>query len=494
MNKTSLAVVLFAIAGFANQGHGSLPIYPSQPTFQRQPESGVRQDLPKDRSVELTLSDAIYLALRDNRLIRSAYLDRVAQKFDLRVAEDRYTPRLLINGSYLSASNQDDRYLQGAVTPTATLLSPYGTRVSVGWAYRHTNADAAGISRNDGANLSLVQPLLRGAGREVVEAPLRLARLAEQANRLNLKSTVTQTITRIIGQHRMLLQAQEQFKISEASLKRARQLLEVNRALIDAGRMAEFEIVQTEAEVASQELAHEGARNQLDVTRLALLQLLAVDLSTPVEAIDSLNAQPLQLDAARALQQAEAFQPAYLAQLIYSEQANIYLALGRNARLWDVSLVGAASQVRDRSAAGSSLPSWQRYVGVQVEIPLGDLSSRQAELRAQVDQRNQELRLEEARQQLALDVKNAVREIGTRWRQYEIAQRATELSRRKLDIEREKLVVGRSSNFQVLSFESDLRNAENVRVSALISYLNSQAELDQTLGTTLDSWDISLND
>lgn len=494
MTKATFAVALWVFAGFSNPVCGTAPIHPSQPTLQRQYESGVQKKLVGERGIELTLSDAIYLALRDNRLIRSAYLDRVAQKFELRVSEDRYTPKLLVNGSFISARNQNDRYLQGAVTPAVTLLSPYGTRVSMGWAHRHTDADVAGISRNDGANLSLVQPLLRGAGREVAEAPLRLARLAEQANRLNLKSTVTQTITRVIGHHRMLLQAQEQLNISEVSLKRARQLFEVNRALIGAGRMAEFEIVQTEAQVASQELAHEATRNQLDVTRLALLQLLAVDLETPIVAIDSLNAQPLQPNAARALQQAEALQPAYLAQIIYSEQANIYLSLGRDARLWDVSLVGAASQIRDRSTAGGSLPSWQRYVGVQVEIPLGDLSSHQAELRAQVDQRNQELRLEEARQQLALDVNNAVREIGTRWRQYEIAQRATELSRRKLDIEREKLVVGRSSNFQVLSFETDLRNAENVRVSALISYLNSQAELDQTLGTTLDSWDISLND
>ena len=42
--------------------------------------------------------------------------------------------------------------------------------------------------------------------------------------------------------------------------------------------------------------------------------------------------------------------------------------------------------------------------------------------------------------------------------------------------------------------ENDLRNAENARLNALISYLNAQAELDQTLGTTLESWDISLND
>lgn len=95
---------------------------------------------------------------------------------------------------------------------------------------------------------------------------------------------------------------------------------------------------------------------------------------------------------------------------------------------------------------------------------------------------------------LERDVGDAVRNLGTRWRQYEIAQRARDLSRRKLDIEREKFQAGRSSNFQVLSFEADLRSAESACLNALIAYLNTQTTLDQMLGTTLESWDIALND
>lgn len=160
-------------------------------------------------------------------------------------------------------------------------------------------------------------------------------------------------------------------------------------------------------------------------------------------------------------------------------------------------MVGGATQVRDRYPGESGRETnrtWEGYAGIQVDIPIGDLSRRQAEVRARVNVENQDIRLAEARQSLERDVGDAVRDLGTRWRQYEIAQRARDLSRRKLDIEREKLQAGRSSNFQVLSFESDLRNAESTRLNALIAYLNAQARLDQTLGTTLESWDIDLND
>ena len=494
MRKVSILIALMLMAPVVAQARTDGALRPSQATRQGQPSSTTASISFNAETIELTLSDAIYLGLRDNRAIRSAYLDRIAQKFDLRVAEDRFTPKLVLSGGYLSSRNQDDRYRESTVTPTTTLLTPYGTRVSLGWTYRHTQADQAGLSRNDGANISLIQPLLRGAGKDIATAPVRLARLSEQANRLNLKSTVSQTITQVIASYRTLLQAQEQLKISRESLQRARQLLEVNRAMIAAGRMAEFEIVQTEAEVASQELAYEEARNQTDTARLALLQLLALNLNTPIVATEALQARRVDVNAAEALRQAEALQPAWLSQLIYSEQATINLAVARNDRLWDVSLVGGASQIRDRNTLSGSARTWENYVGIQVEIPIGDLSTRQAEVQAQVNVRNQEIQLAEARQQLERDVANAVRDIGTRWRQYEIAQRALDLSRRKLEIEREKLTVGRSSNFQVLSFENDLRNAENARLNALISYLNAQAELDQTLGTTLESWDISLND
>lgn len=448
----------------------------------------------KGDSIDLTLSDAIYLGLRDNRAIRSAYLDRVAQKFNLRVAEDRFTPKLVLSGNYLSTRNQDDRYRQGNLTPSSTLLTPYGTRVSLGWTYQHTDANVAGLSHNDGANFSVIQPLLRGAGKDIATAPVRLAQMTEQINRLNLKSTVSQTITQIITAYRDLLLAQEQLKIAQDSLARARQLVDVNQAMISAGRMAEFEIVQTEAEVASQELAHEEARNRVDMARLALLQLLALDLHAPIVATEALQAKPVEVQADRALKQAEASQPAYLAQLLVGEQAAINLAVARNDRLWDVSLVGGATQQRNRAARGDGSRNWDNYVGVQVEIPIGDMTARQAEVQAQVNVKNQQIQLAEAHQQLDRDVTNAVRDMGTRWRQFEIAQRARDLSRRKVEIEREKLTAGRSSNFQVLSFENDLRNAENARLNALISYLNAQAGLDQTLGTTLQSWDISLND
>lgn len=60
--------------------------------------------------------------------------------------------------------------------------------------------------------------------------------------------------------------------------------------------MAGLEIVQTEVDVAGQELSVEESTNQIDNTRLALLQLLALGPSTQIRVSDALVATPIEVD------------------------------------------------------------------------------------------------------------------------------------------------------------------------------------------------------
>ncbi|ROM49993.1 TolC family protein [Pseudomonas rhodesiae] len=491
MNRWLLCLALISLPGMA----ADVVIKSSAPSTTR---SGYDRGVSlKAQITDLTLGDAVYLGLRNNPAIRSAYLQRVAQKFDLRVAEDVFNPKLTLNSSYRSTRGSVDNARNANVTPSSSLLGEYGTRLSMSWTQQLNNADRAGRYRSDGLDLAIIQPLLRGAGWDATTAPLRLSRLAEQANRLNLKATVAQTISQIIATYRELLRAQEQLSIVQDALKRSGTLLEVNRALIGAGRMAEFEIVQTEADIATQQLGVEEAQNQLDTNRLALLRLLALDLSTPIRATEALEARPMQIDKRQAFNLAQTQQPEYLAALLGSQQADLNLVIAKDSGRWQVDLVAGANQIRDtynNDAGSSNNRTWDSYAGVQVQIPIGDISTRQAEVRARVNVEDQQVRITDARQELERSVNDVVRDLGTRWRQYEIAQRAVELSRRKIEIEREKLSAGRSTNFQVLSFETDLRNAENAQLNALIAYLNAQTQLDLTLGMTLESWEIALND
>ncbi len=492
MNRWGLGV-LWLVAALPVAASVNPALSPDVPSMAR--EQG-RSVLLSEQVIDLSLSDAVYLGLRNNRGIRSAYLQRIAQKFDLRVAADAFNPKLVVRGDYRANRATEDRTRTSNVSPTATLLGEYGTRFSLAWVKQFRTADEAGRYRSDGLDLTVVQPLLRDAGWDVTTAPLRLARLSEDANRLQLKASVSQTISQVIGAYRELLRAQE------AGAHRSR-----SPGADPGAARGQPGDDPRRANGRIRDRADRGRRRQPGAQCRGVHQPGRQRTPGPAATAGAgpVDANPRQRCAGRhadrgrppagdqdALQQ----QPEYLQRLIGSRQADLNLVLAKNQRLWDVSLVGGASQIRDRysEGGGDNSRSWDSYAGVQVEIPIGDLSRRQAEVRAQVDVENQKILIEDARQTLEQNVIDAVRDLGTRWRQYQIAQRATALSRRKLEIEREKLRVGRSSNFQVLSFETDLRNVENTQLNALISFLNAQTQLDLIVGMTLDSWEISLND
>lgn len=486
MTRAAAALLIGAVCVCVCVGASAEPalasgLAPSAPTMAGAPPTMAGAGTP----LALRLADAIYLGLQQNRAIRAAYIERIAQKFDLRVAEDRFTPKLLLGARYQANRAGAQTWRAADIAPVATMTSPLGTRFSLAWS-RQVNPSGAGGQSSE-LGLSVIQPLLRDAGWDVNTAPVRLARMSEASQRLGLKRGVAQTVSQIVLAYRQLLRAQEQLAIARDGLARSRQLLRINRALIDAGRMAEFDLIQAEADAATQELNVEEADNQRDASRLELSRLLALDRDLTLHASDDLQARPVTIDAAEARRIALANQPDYLIEQIASAQAAITLKVAANQRLWDIALVGGAN----RAAAGAER---RAHVGLQLEIPLGDLSRQQGELRARTDVAGQALRLAESRQTLEQNVGAAVRDIGVRWRQYGLAQRARDLSVKKLDVERQKLTLGRSSNFQVLSFESDLRNAENSRLNALLAYLNAQTELDLLLGMTLESWQIEIND
>lgn len=122
------------------------------------------------------------------------------------------------------------------------------------------------------------------------------------------------------------------------------------------------------------------------------------------------------------------------------------------------------------------------------------MALRQGKVNAQTQVEQQALIQQEARTDLERQITDSVRGLSTQWRQLEISQRLMDLSRRKLAIETDKLNVGRSSNFQIISFEADLRAAEDANLNARISYLDARAQRDLLLGVLLEKWDISLED
>lgn len=447
--------------------------------------------IPAGAPLELTLDEAVALALRYNRGIRSAYLQRVVQRFDLRVAERAFVPQGGIGIEVVQRRQDGETDGDIVISPSASWRTPLGGTVNFVWARADTLTGEG--AEYETAGVSLSQPLLRGAGLAVNMAPVRIARLQEEINRLQLEATVAGTVSTVITSYRALIQAQEQVRLAEEALARTRILLETNQALIAAGRMAASDIVQTESGVANQEVAVLQARQQVVSAQLRLLQLLALASRTNVVAVDPVAAARVEVDLDSAMATAFSSRIDLLAQRKSLEQMRQSLIVARNQRLWDVSLVASATR-DDGPRFLDRFNETDTTVELRLSIPIGDLSRRQSWLAADTNMQTAELAFEEMKQSVESQVLDAVQSVEASWLQVEAARRARALSEQALEIGQERLRFGRASNFEVLSLQADLRAADAQQLSANIAYLNALTALDQQIGSTLETWRISLND
>ncbi len=448
----------------------------------------------------ISLADAVFIGLRDNRTVKSAYLARVSEKFDLYVARSRFQPTAVLNAGVEASRNSGVNGLTTTVAPTVSWLVPTGAQFQFSWT--RSNFNSGGVDQGtDIAQLSLTQPLLKGAGIKVNTAPVRIAELQEKIAQLSLKSTVIDAVSNIIAAYRSLLEAQQQLVIAQESLERSRTQLATNQAMVDAGRMAAAELLQTQSDIANQQVALLEAEQARNSAQLALLRLLAMDLHTDIVAADPIAVEHVPIDLNRAIAMAIDNRPDYLSQNRSLEQARLNLTVAKNARLWNLSAVGSIQHETVRGLTPIELNpgvpvnsnGTSASVGLQLSIPIGDHTLAQGEIQATTTVRSDEVQLDDLRQQIEAQVRDAVQGVELTWRRVEAAREARDLARRTLELEREKLQAGRASNFEVLSFETSLRAADTQALDAEIAYLNAITGLDQQLGTTLDTWKISLN-
>ena len=462
---------------------------------------------PKIPHGQMRLEESVALALRHNRTIKSAYLNRISEKYTLQVAEDEFNLDYSITPQYGLSSTGRTNPPQGVPrTNTHAFGSSFslskraktGASLRFAWANSITDAEEAKPSLTTSWTLSATQPLLRGAGIDVNTVNLRTARITNENNILTLQSTIISTITSIITTYRTYLQTYRKRNIAKQALNRTKKQLKVNKALIKAGRLAGIELIQTQADIAQKEFDLITSRNTLDNSRLTLLRAMNVDKGTKVQPIDSLKFELLKPDYDKSVKIALANRVDYLQALNNLEVTKMGLIVAKNSRLWDLSATGSATISETNSSfhdAERRLFSSTRNdytAGLSLTIPFGDLSRHSSYVSSTVGFENAKIALQTLKERIQIDIADRIRDIKLKILQLDLARRSRKLSKKKLDVELMKLKSGLTTNFQVVTFQNDLRTSEINETDSIINYQNALTEFDQALGTTLKTWKIEL--
>jgi len=69
-----------------------------------------------------------------------------------------------------------------------------------------------------------------------------------------------------------------------------------------------------------------------------------------------------------------------------------------------------------------------------------------------------------------------------------VAQQTSQLAQRQLEIAQERFKRGNTSIFEVTQKEDTLTKARNTELNTKLEFLDTIAQLDRILGTTLETW------
>lgn len=372
------------------------------------------------------------------------------------MAEDKFNPNVRPELSLSLDRNQTGQTAttgrQARLSADATLKSPLGGELQIKLTGQErgestvqalldnltgleTSQNTSSITSRQNIEINYKQPLLRGFGTQVNRASIRLARLDDQNNFLSLRSILINLITEVVQAYRQLIQMQEQLKIDQLSLEQSRRQLEFTEAFIEAGRLPKTDLVQSQTSVSQREVRLIVSQNSLESAQLKLLQVLDIDQQViPVATEMPAILEPPLLNPDILIQTALENNSTYLQSLINLEKRKLDLIVARDEQKWNLDL--------DTSYTNNL-------------INIGNDS-------------------EDLRASLTFS-----REFGDLVREQSVQRGQTSLQRT-------------INLIDVLNFEDELVNAQNQELNAVIEYLNSLTLLEQTLGVTLDRWNVFL--
>ena len=143
-----------------------------------------------------------------------------------------------------------------------------------------------------------------------------------------------------------------------------------------------------------------------------------------------------------------------------------------------------------KNAFNNSAPDY--YFGLSVNIPIRNRIAKSDQYRAELETRQSELRLQQLKKQIRIEVRNAQYSLEQSEARVVAARKGRELAQKTFDITAKEQELGAGSNYQTLTAQRDLSVAESTLVAAMTAYQKAKIEVDRAVGSTLEANAISI--
>lgn len=367
---------------------------------------------------------------------------------------------------------------------------PWGTTYRVAWngARRGTNSTFVRFDPElqAGASATLVQPLLKGLRFDDARAEHKTRLEGRAIAAASLNSAVAATKLDALRAYWAWVYAIESLAVQRESLQMAQSLLDGNRARVAVGAMAAVDVIEAQAEVArrteSIAIAEKNVANGEDLVRTVAFDPADSRANGPLTPS---IVEPEGSVAAGAVERAFAQRQDLAALRATIDLEDIALRRARNDTLPDASLragyslrgVGGADYASVlNDLARSRYPQWS--LELSVSYPIGQARSEAEAARASLRRQQAAAAVKAAEQDVARQVRAALREVDANRRRLDLTATAVSLSERRLEAEQRKFAVGLSTSFFVFQAQRDLSQAREAALRATLDYRLATAEVE----------------
>lgn len=482
----------------------------------------------EEKTLSLSLEECIQKALRNNLGLAVEALSPEIADLSVSLANEKFMPSLALSYNKQDTRSASYSFLDAEQT-VATLQNDYSAQLSqllpTGGTFSlsltgyrtDTNRRATTINPRYGNTIRFTfsHPLLKDFGLKMTRRDVLIAQNNRTISEMNFNQALEDTLYRVESAYWNFVYSIENLKVRRQSLKLAQELLEKNRAEIEAGTLAPIEILTAQADVATRQAdileAEAMVKNSEDLLKTIINLPAEMENANEVRIIPSDSPIVIQeeISLEKALQVAMQNRPDLQATRLETKNRELNLSYAKNqlfpdlrlqASYWSPGISGdqilyeggnaLMGKIIGRIPGGSSdalrdalnfkYKNWS--AGLTLAFPLNNVLSRALYAQAKLNLEQAQLRIKDQEQQIFLEIKTAVRAVETNAQRVEAYKAARELAEKKLEAEEEKFKVGLSTNYFILQYQRDLANAQIMELRAIVDYNISLANLKRVQG------------
>ncbi|MSR48106.1 MAG: TolC family protein [Planctomycetes bacterium] len=470
------------------------------------------------KTVELSLDDCVREVLRGNLSLKLAEIDRAARVASVTEALGAFDPELYAN---LNSANGDEPTASSFQAPSNQSMSGggglrgllrNGLSYDLGYALSYNRQSPSNSffdfnpTLSSDLALNLTQPLLRGFGETVTEAPVEQARLFVERDDADFFARVQETTFLAVQAYWQLVRARRERDTAQSALAVAEELVRNNQKRLDAGVMTRLDVLTAQAEAARRRETLIRSGNGVSRAEDAVKSLMSpgadpaawrgelVPTSEP-----QLRAEPLPSEE-DVVEAAFASRSDLRALEVDLRAADLDLEVAENGQRSRLDLVGSYSYagLAGKQAGGSSKNNidlageslaqirdreFDRWsLGFDFSRPIGNRTADAGMRRSELAKERAVMALLERRMLIVEELRRTIRDVADAGAAFEAAKQARLLAEEQYQAELVRLENEHSTTFQVREVQRDLFEALDREGAAITAYETSYAALDKARG------------